>query len=119
MILRPPRSTRTDTRCHYTELFRSAPEAGRNEALLAAGGPATAACLPEGAENGLRRCDLCSHAPPWGLAVAAGGLACLQKSKKLNHWSGVFRSEEHTSELQSLMRNSYAGCCCKNKHNAT
>src|SRR3546814_10892657 len=28
-----------------------------------------------------------------------------------------FRSEEHTSELQSLMRNSYAGFCLKNKHN--
>src|SRR3546814_6400806 len=32
-------------------------------------------------------------------------------------WTNIFRSEEHTSELQSLMRNSYAVFCLKKKHN--
>src|SRR3546814_4949468 len=85
MIRRPPRSTRTDTLFPYTTLFRS---------------PAGDLCgaSREGAfaashRNGFR-------APYRGKAHQASG-------------KGPFRSEEHTSELQSLMRISYAVFCLK------
>src|SRR3546814_2811468 len=97
MIRRPPRSTRTDTLFPYTTLFRSqavlvdharsgAPDAG--EAVLRAA--MWASRSPPARSSAVLR------APPSGLP--AGG-----------------RSEEHTSELQSLMRISYAVFCLKKK----
>src|SRR3546814_10029749 len=85
MIRRPPRSTRTDTLFPYTTLFRSG-AAGED-----AGGDAPGAAAP-GAGARATGCDR------GGAAGAAGG-----------------RSEEHTSELQSLMRISYAVFCLKKK----
>src|SRR3546814_3909942 len=93
MIRRPPRSTRTDTLFPYTTLFRS-PEGGssmrRTETVV----------------FGLR--TLLVVALVW-LLVA--GLLTLQL------WPDLLdrRSEEHTSELQSLMRISYAVFCLKKK----
>src|SRR3546814_8306256 len=89
MILRPPRSTRTDTRFPYTALFRS---------VAALAGAARRA----GAGAPLRRPR---HEPA---RCAAGALAGRDD-----------RSEEHTSELQSLMRISYAVFCLQNKNITT
>src|SRR3546814_1765747 len=96
MIRRPPRSTRTDTLFPYTTLFRSF-------ALLAPFRVLTQdmAVLNEtvGAVLG-------------PLSGARGGAEPL-----LETLEAYFRSEEHTSELQSLMRISYAVFCLKKKNN--
>src|SRR3546814_12111821 len=91
MIRRPPRSTRTDTLFPYTTLFLSGGEqcGGRTADLHDGSG--------EGGEG--RGCDLHRR----GHALAARRRACGP------------RSEEHTSELQSLMRISYAVFCLKKK----
>src|SRR3546814_1987286 len=98
MIRRPPRSTRTDTLFPYTTLFRS-PE-GRG----AAGG--VGGDLPGGVK-GLG-----------GVADAAGAPGLPSSVLRRNSASPLnfaSRSEEHTSELQSLMRISYAVFCLKKK----
>src|SRR3546814_6825088 len=108
MIRRPPRSTRTDTLFPYTTLFRSRqpPEAlvagcrvevDRAHALLQHRRRARQPARLHGAFVEL----VPVH------RVAAGRLGVL----------GVARSEEHTSELQSLMRISYAVFCLKKKKN--
>src|SRR3546814_4660733 len=95
MIRRPPRSTRTDTLFPYTTLFRSA----RRRYRLANGPvPGRFAGVPGGAGQAPER--LC----PARLWEIAGFRRC-----------SVCRSEEHTSELQSLMRISYAVFCLKKK----
>src|SRR3546814_13082402 len=94
MIRRPPRSTRTDTLFPYTTLFRSQrhrPQPGRS----ARGGGAHR--LP-GADAAL----LCAGRPRHGGGRRAG------PARRLYPHCGPGRSEEHTSELQSLMRISYA-----------
>src|SRR3546814_6975870 len=85
MILRPPRSTRTDTLFPYTTLFRS-----RN---------------PGARCHGRKR----SPTPPASSAASRRNTARARS----------VRSEEHTSELQSLMRSSYAVFCLKKKKNET
>src|SRR3546814_1971889 len=89
MILRPPRSTRTDTLFPYTTLFRSVDLCLIDETGGDVDGDHLGRHLP------LRRGD----------ATAQGRRAVLG--------AGGARSEEHTSELQSLMRNSYAVFCLK------
>src|SRR3546814_3296308 len=86
MIRRPPRSTRTDTLFPYTTLFRS------QKALV----------HPQGNVAGVadRVCR--------GLARAGRRCQC-------HTATSTRRSEEHTSELQSLMRISYAVFCLKKK----
>src|SRR3546814_3945481 len=99
MIRRPPRSTRTDTLFPYTTLFRSHAE-GR-EADRADGRTAEAA-VPRGpVASAVRRRPGLRQAHPG--QVRATGLHVRS------------RSEEHTSELQSLMRISYAVFCLKKK----
>src|SRR3546814_7872959 len=103
MIPRPPRSTRTDTLFPYTTLFRS-----------------EAAKLPIAVSR---------------IALDAVDFSCENKKYRLVHDGpqltelgelepslgpscspdGKWRSEEHTSELQSLMRISYAVFCLKKK----
>src|SRR3546814_1303843 len=86
MIRRPPRSTRTDTLFPYTTLFRS--------------------------------CWVCvdaiesAHAKISGPSQSGGigDARCMQRAERIRQ-----RSEEHTSELQSLMRISYAVFCLKKK----
>src|SRR3546814_983994 len=91
MIRRPPRSTRTDTLFPYTTLFRS--QVGRLR---------TDAALP-------------------GLAYPCIDRAGTRSQQAVDVLAGIeARSEEHTSELQSLMRISYAVFCLKKKkHNYT
>src|SRR3546814_4779251 len=97
MIRRPPRSTRTDTLFPYTTLFRSLcchrHRAGVGRSDL----PRRAANRLTGGEGQWRR-------RPAGVPVttARRNMDCS-------------RSEEHTSELQSLMRISYAVFCLKKK----
>src|SRR3546814_3637633 len=92
MIRRPPRSTRTDTLFPYTTLFRSA------------GFPHP---LPRRARP---------HAQADRGAVQAGGRNLRGPSRRgMRGVAGDRRSEEHTSELQSLMRISYAVFCLKKK----
>src|SRR3546814_6872935 len=102
MIRRPPRSTRTDTLFPYTTLFRSF--------MAPAGRARSDPCNPHSRELGGPRCD------------------DLQADRRMERdyiesWAGGSdralpkRSEEHTSELQSLMRISYAVfCLTKKKH---
>src|SRR3546814_6362680 len=95
MIRRPPRSTRTDTLFPYTTLFRSR--------YL---GSQTAGTVPA-----LRRH---SHAGRrWNYSVSGRRDAVRGGDGDLDRPLG--RSEEHTSELQSLMRISYAVFCLKKK----
>src|SRR3546814_2995633 len=96
MIRRPPRSTPTDTLFPYTTLFRSA-----GDDRLHVHQPGEAPRLAVGQQVGVLR---------GLLAVVPGPVANLQPAQPLHP-----RSEEHTSELQSLMRISYAVFCLKKK----
>src|SRR3546814_2401125 len=135
MIRRPPRSTRTDTLCPYTTLFRSNHEISPRVDLLT--------------RIAYEKFDAGSGLDFDGYSVEAGARAALTQSlegyalagyesydsdglleddsnfygrlgaqwKFSPNW-GV-RSEEHTSELQSLMRISYAVFCLKTNTNKT
>src|SRR3546814_5568080 len=101
MLRRPPRSTRTDTLFPYTTLFRSArPATGRG----------IVATQPEG--KGRRRGSYPRRQP--GSAHCRQELP-RQRGGHRDHRRPAPRSEEHTSELQSLMRISYAVFCLKKK----
>src|SRR3546814_5603634 len=94
MIRRPPRSTRTDTLFPYTTLFRSF-QRYRGRSQLRKEPPA------------------CGGNDFWSFNTGRAGI-----------WPGgegvkAGRSEEHTSELQSLMRISYAVFCLKKKKHIT
>src|SRR3546814_4903421 len=101
MRRRPPRATRTDTLFPYTTLFRSR----RGRARPPAGVRHHGADAGGAADPGLGRTP-CRYAPARARGLNSG--ADLQ--------SGRDRSEEHTSELQSLMRISYAVFCLKKKN---
>src|SRR3546814_5038483 len=103
MIRRPPRSTRTDTLSPYTTLFRS----GRQLAVHHRQG--RSASVPSPADHGMAR-----HRHQRDHEHDARS----QPAPLLRHRRvaiGRHRSEEHTSELQSLMRISYAVFCLKKK----
>src|SRR3546814_20844990 len=121
MVRRPPRSTRTDTLFPYTTLFRS-PDADRNGAVAIPRGLVVGAAARH---RGARRARL---------ARASRGTDPLRgRSRDPEHADDRpsvarsprgadgadagddGRSEEHTSELQSLMRISYAVFCLKKK----
>src|SRR3546814_5341297 len=100
MIRRPPRSTRTDTLFPYTTLFRS---------------------------DGWRGCDI-RRGSSWGASLRradrrdSGGGGGRRRGTARRAWPptpppDARRSEEHTSELQSLMRISYAVFCLNKKKN--
>src|SRR3546814_6114273 len=99
MIRRPPRSTRTDTLFPYTTLFRSPPDPDRRNRRLYRGRPADRRLANHPGHPPQRR-------PGRGGAASAG-----PEEDAQDGW----RSEEHTSELQSLMRISYAVFCLKKK----
>src|SRR3546814_3955616 len=97
MIRRPPRSTRTDTLFPYTTLFRSRDRGTRkhqqlHERAWLEGRPHAL----EGQQEQLQRAPVRRWPAPSSTRLA--------------------RSEEHTSELQSLMRSSYAVFCLKKKN---
>src|SRR3546814_2587863 len=121
MIRRPPRSTRTDTLFPYTTLFRSrltpnAPEIATNGAFTM--------CRAFAGSLGFLR----SSGLPAGFSKNRGSMTVTQRIVVSGRVQGVGyrnwtmgaardlrRSEEHTSELQSLMRISYAVFCLKKK----
>src|SRR3546814_3619390 len=99
MIRRPPRSTRTDTLFPYTTLFRSEDSSGSVN-------------LTYGAGLGLSKSGEVTEVV-WDSPAFNAGLTVGMNVIAVNGTS--FRSEEHTSELQSLMRISYAVFCLKKK----
>src|SRR3546814_3325983 len=104
MIRRPPRSTRTDTLFPYTTLFRSLDQPLEDE---------------EHADQERDEADDEHAVPqeePSEVPQVRHRLACssLGRDRRRRRRSGL-RSEEHTSELQSLMRISYAVFCLKKK----
>src|SRR3546814_6559474 len=112
MIRRPPISTRTDTLCPYTTLFRSvrlAPEIG---GIAKAG---RTAFQPFVAPLRQFRQSACSHRK--GRRIGQRHSLRVRSEHNLRQPGIAPRSEEHTSELQSLMRISYAVFCLKKKKN--
>src|SRR3546814_9727244 len=104
MIRRPPRSTRTDTLFPYTTLFRSAGTGVLAKAAREAGGLVSCIELQPGLAH--------------ELTVLHGFTDVLQGDfLQIDPRANFDRSEEHTSELQSLMRISYAVFCLKKKKN--
>src|SRR3546814_5758356 len=99
MIRRPPRSTRTDTLCPYTTLVRSVPASVPLNPRLG-GGRRGGTHVSAGQRASPRKLKEFSAHPLRGLTLSR----CDEP-----------RSEEHTSELQSLMRISYAVFCLKKK----
>src|SRR3546814_13326449 len=96
MIRRPPRSTRTDTLFPYTTLFRSGPGLGGD------------LDLPLGDQRpGDRGAEQ--------VGALVDGVGAEHREHEVAHELLAQRSEEHTSELQSLMRTSYAVFCFKKK----
>src|SRR3546814_2328258 len=107
MIRRPPRSTRTDTLFPYTTLFRSVERLSTEAEIvfLALPEAASAELAPVLLERGRRVIDL-------------SGAFRIRDEAQRQRWypaTAALRSEEHTSELQSLMRISYAVFCLKKK----
>src|SRR3546814_9934436 len=104
MRRRQPRSTRTDTLFPYTTLFRAAAKGGHRMARITIEKNAQLlACL------GIK--SRAPQAKTIGIFVRAG-IFGLRLGNSLNRRQ---RSEEHTSELQSLMRISYAVFCLEKK----
>src|SRR3546814_7179559 len=105
MIRRPPRATRTDTRFPYTTLFRSGLEYTRS--LSRNGFAQVTAVFTDSTDiyfarqQVAERLRVAEESLPDGAVPTMGPIAT--------------RSEEHTSELQSLMRISYAVFCLKKK----
>src|SRR3546814_4775961 len=113
MIRRPPRSTRTATLFPYTTLFRSLP-------ARLGGMPHLQVRLTRPARGRLTLRDACSvlwekpldGLPERRILVPLAGII-----DRISGDSLTLRSEEHTSELQSLMRISYAVFCLKKTTN--
>src|SRR3546814_9862855 len=122
MIRRPPRSTLTDTLFPYPTLFRSATSA--KAALRAADTGSPRRCAAAATSAGAQPVKAAEEtAPARPIPRQSNRLA---KSAVHGHTAPEWcrstssnRSEEHTSELQSLMRNSYAVFCLKKKTQQT
>src|SRR3546814_3579515 len=123
MIRRPPGSTRTDTLFPYTTLFRSeawGPARSGSPGFRVGSVPSQLGPGLSGAHHGPSRKAPSSDHQSWNptidhLRAARNLLTELEASRAvtavrraLASAEGAGRSEEHTSELQSLIRNSYA-----------
>src|SRR3546814_11265569 len=95
MIRRPPRSTRTDTLFPYTTLFRSDPARTQRLSALVV------------AHNEEAQIAACLETVRFADEIVVVLDKCTDRTRE--------RSEEHTSELQPLMRISYAVFCLKKK----
>src|SRR3546814_1734793 len=102
MIRRPPRSTRTDTLFPYTTLFRSCRHHRDQRGALVLGH---------------RRRELADIRTRVGIILVPLCARAHRENLAERHAVIGTRSEEHTSELQSLMRISYAVFCLKKKTN--
>src|SRR3546814_6203431 len=107
MIRRPPRSTRTDTLFPYTTLFRSAEADGLADRRL------------EGVDARGDLIQTLQHVDRHRVGRILRGIVARCRQRRRGRLlpgcrpGSNARSEEHTSELQSLMRISYAGFCLK------
>src|SRR3546814_8801311 len=108
MLLLPPISTRTDTLFPYTTLFRSGAGGGARPGSLRRAGRGGGR-PPHGGLRPQRR------DPPFE-AAETGPLGRRLGCLPARLFPAAGRSEEHTSELQSLMRISYAVFWLKKKH---
>src|SRR3546814_7407152 len=122
MIRRPPRPTRTDTLFPYTTLFRSTPVPDTLSEYHFAG-------LLRGRKVELVDCKTQPLKVPAEAEIVIEGEVSLDETAEegpygdhTGYYNAVerfpvfrVRSEEHTSELQSLMRISYAVFCLKKK----
>src|SRR3546814_2213007 len=121
MRRRPPRSTRTDTLVPYTTLFRSIQAAAAGERIgfdrvfpwRQSTGARAAGQEQRGGKRGEHESQPASRAGAWhghgsGFRRVEVVARALEQPRE--------RSEEHTSELQSLMRISYADFCLKKKN---
>src|SRR3546814_6607646 len=145
MILRPPRSTRTDTRFPYTTRFRSRGRELADDAvgirplvhalhvgcfhlvaemrLDRAAGHVVAVRPAEVADGAdidvadLQRVGGQRRSSSQGAAQRDGARCCGAAGQEMAARQVLERSEEHKSELQSLMRTSYAVFCLKKKTN--
>src|SRR3546814_10612732 len=133
MVRRPPRSTRTDTLFPYTTLFRSRPVEGGNGHVAARTGLDALFALATRIEHQQLMLDSAHVRAVFDPFVGIDGQRLLAQrgqhravgggevSREFALGQGMDRtvlhagqrSEEHTSELQSLMRISYAVCCLK------
>src|SRR3546814_3900688 len=116
MIRRPPRSTRTDTLFPYTTLFRSDLECqmgAEPDGPAYQHGTTGVPCDRMGAVGDSQEFPhLAGQAQAAFLAAQSGNFEGDTQGEQ-------YRSEEHTSELQSLMRISYAVFCLKKKKHIT
>src|SRR3546814_5966514 len=123
MLRRPPRSTRTDTLVPYTTLFRSRGGVGtchRESPRRAGSGHSLCLSTRHGQSGRTFPLGALRGVPADGGRARPAGLDVRRKAFPVRtRWSTALttRSEEHTSELQSLMRNSYAVFCLKKKNN--
>src|SRR3546814_3847418 len=124
MIRRPQRSTLTDTLFPYTTLFRSRTEGDMRHFLNLsdAGGDAVAAMLSDAIDRKAARRGWPKAKPDADRPLADHVLAMVFEKNSTRTRASfdiairqLGRSEAHTSELQSLMRISYAVVCLKNK----
>src|SRR3546814_5524490 len=107
MIRRPPRSTRTDTLFPYATLFRSNRWGAELLVVHALEGEGLTSSEYQGLPSWRR--------PPYSIAKVEEQI----RDDVRDDCPRLRRSEEHTSELKSLMRISYAVFCVKKKNNNT
>src|SRR3546814_5075721 len=120
MIRRPPGSTRTATLFPYTPLFRSRADPLRAVERTTAGGHLRHPHIRRGRVRGGASADGQGVAPAANRPAAHPARSGQRRSARQGaapplSGAGQRRSEEHTSELQSLMRISYAVFCLKKK----
>src|SRR3546814_9728625 len=106
MCRRPPRSTPTDTLFPYTTLFRSKQGNGLGGASLLVRCQIQSRFVSKGEKAGT----------DWGFGSGQSHSGLISSRRRTRYRTGCCRSEEHTSELQSLMRISYAVFCLKKKN---
>src|SRR3546814_3911455 len=111
MNRQPPRPTRTDTLFPYTTLFRS-----RNHAVLIRE-PCRRPEPEWQKELPTKQAEASRHKPDDRHRIGERNARETTRQQGHDHTPNVGRSEEHTSELQSLMRISYAVFCLKKKKN--
>src|SRR3546814_5344684 len=114
---RPPRSTRTETLFPDTALFRSDQQAGGADQRRRRGPFDHAAALSRFA-IACRRVQQVS-AEPAAMTTTAVGSAYAVPETQVSSGASTKRSEEHTYELQPLMRNPYAVSCLKKQTHKT
>src|SRR3546814_7565977 len=123
MIRRPPRSTRTDTLFPYTTLFRSTADGKRviADRKYEYDADHLRSMLRDRGTIPIIRSGAIPSAQPNRANAAIVTTAAQSHPCRLKDFRRVgtrYRSEEHTSELQSLMRISYAVFCLKTTNNS-